>query len=256
MIKKLTVIVAVFFGIHLFYAWGSTGHRVIGEVAEKNIKKRTARKIAKILNHESLASTSTFGDDIKSDDRYKKFYEWHYEDFEYGKKHENSDYHDGNLLKGMDYCINLLKDKSSSAEDKVFYLKFLIHLVGDLHQPLHVGDKKDKGGNDIKVKWFGAPSNLHKVWDEDMISQFGMSYTELAQNLPYLNQNEKESICSGTLSDWMYESQKIAFTDIYLSVKQDEALSYRYQYVHFGTVKKQLQKAGLRLATILDQIFS
>lgn len=255
-IKKIFLAALLFASTQNILAWGNTGHRVVGEVAAKNIKKKTARKIAKLLQHETLASASTFGDDIKSDKRFDAFNDWHYEDFEFGKKHEESNYHDGQLVKGIDFCIQKIKDKNASKEDKVFYLKFLLHLVGDLHQPLHVGDKNDKGGNDIKLQWFGKPTNLHRVWDEDMINQYGMSYTELSNNLPYKTKQEKKIIISGTVMDWMYESQKIAFTQIYPSVKPDEKLFYKYNYDYFEITKNQLEKAGLRLAKILDEIFS
>lgn len=255
-IKRICLGLLVILNVQMYYAWASTGHRVIGEVASEHIKHRTKRKIIKLLNNESIASISTFGDDIKSDDRYKKFYTWHFVDFDYGKKYEESEHHkEGDLVQAIEYCENIIKDKNASQSDKVFYLKLLVHFVGDLHQPLHVGREADEGGNAIKLKWFNAPSNLHRVWDEQMISQYGMSYTELANDLPYKTKDEIESIQSGTLLDWVYESQKLAETAVYPSAKSDENLYYKYQYDYFPIVKEQLEKGGLRLAKILDGLF-
>lgn len=253
--KKILTAAIVFLAVQFAFAWGSKGHRVVGEVASENIKNRTARKLSAILNHQGVASVANFGDDIKSDDRYRKFYTWHFVNFNFGEKYNVATAaKEGDLISGIETCINLIKDKNTSNDDKTFYLKLLVHFVGDLHQPLHVGRGSDKGGNDIKVKWFGENSNLHRVWDEDMINHFGMSYTELANDLPYKTKEEIEAIKKGSLLDWVYESQQIAQTIVYPSVKPDENLSYRYQYNNFGTVKQQLQKAGFRLAKILDDL--
>lgn len=253
--KKIGSIFLVLFSCQMIFAWSETGHRVIGQVATENVKAKTLRKINKLANYETLASMSTWGDDIKSDDRYKKFYSWHFVNFKEGEKYNEATKNpEGDLLQAINFCITTLKDKDTSKEDQVFYLKMLVHFVGDLHQPLHVGHEEDKGGNDIKVSWFGRNSNLHRVWDGDMIDEYNMSYTELAHNLPYVYKSQIPELQKGTVLDWIYESQNLA-TTIYSSVKIDEKLSYRYSYLYFPLVKKQLQKGGLRLAKILDDIY-
>lgn len=255
-LKKTGVLFILFFSCQMFFAWSQTGHRVVGQVATENIKNRTLRTINKITNNESLAKMSTFGDEIKSDDRYKKFYSWHFVNFKEGEKYNVSNKNpEGDLIQGINFCIATLKDKNTNREDQIFYLKMLVHFVGDLHQPLHVGHEEDKGGNDIKVSWFGKSSNLHRVWDGDMIDDYNMSYTELAHNLPYVYKNQIEELQKGSVLDWIYESQSLAAA-IYSSAKMDEKLSYRYSYVYFPLVQKQLQKGGLRLAKILDDIYS
>lgn len=254
-LKKISSIFIILFSTPMLFAWSQTGHRVVGEVATENVKQRTLRKLNKITNYESLANMSTFGDEIKSDDRYKKFYSWHFVNFKDGEKYNEAKKNpEGDLYQAINFCISTLKDKNTSLEDQRFYLKMLIHFVGDLHQPLHVGHESDKGGNDIKVSWFGKSSNLHRVWDGDMIDEFGMSYTELTHNLPFVHQNQKEELQKGSVLDWVYESQVLAAT-VYSSATMDEKLSYKYSYVYFPLVKTQLQKGGLRLAKILDEIY-
>lgn len=254
--KKIGSIFILLFSCQMLFAWSETGHRVIGQVASENVKNRTLRKINKLTNYESFASMSTFGDDIKSDDRYKKFYSWHFVNFKEGEKYNEATKNpEGDIYQGINTCIEILKNKNSSKEDQIFYLKMLIHFVGDLHQPLHVGHEEDKGGNDIKVSWFGKSSNMHRVWDGDMIDGYNMSYTELAHNLPHVDKNQIEALKKGTILDWTYESQKLSAT-VYSSAKLDEKLSYRYSYIYFPMVKTQLQKGGLRLAKILDEIYS
>ncbi len=236
--------------------WGSTGHRTIGEIAEKHLSKKAKKQIEDLLQGQGLAIVSTFGDDIKSDDQYDKFYTWHYVNFPFDTKYENSDKDkNGDIVMGIEHCTNILKDPNASKEDKVFYLKFLVHLIGDLHQPLHVGRKEDKGGNDIKILWHYKKSNLHRVWDSDMIEFYNMSYTELSGNTKNLSNAQIESIAKGSVLDWTYESQALA-KKIYKSAKQDEKLSYRYSYDHFDLVRSQLQKSGIRLAKILNEVFS
>jgi hypothetical protein len=235
--------------------WGPTGHRTLGKIAQKHLKRKVKRKIKKLLNGESLAFVSTYADEIKSDRNYSKFYTWHYVNFPFNSKYEDSKKNPkGDLVSGINTCIRILKDKSSSKKDKVFYLKMLVHLIGDLHQPLHVGRSEDKGGNTIQVQWFNKGTNLHRVWDVDMIEQWNMSYIELADNSALLTKNQINAYKKGSVIDWIYDSQKLAIK-VYVSAKSGDKLSYRYSYNHFSTVRKQLQKGGIRLAKVLNDIF-
>jgi hypothetical protein len=160
----------------------------------------------------------------------------------------------GDLVTGINTCIEILEDKSSSEEDKAFHLKLLIHFVGDLHQPMHIGQKEDKGGNTVQVEWFGRGTNLHSVWDSKMIDDWEMSYVELANNAADLSKEEIEAIEKGTIFDWVQEVHQIT-KEVYNSVEKGENLRYQYSYDHFGTVRTQLQKGGIRLAKVLNDIY-
>ena len=250
----------VFFTCQLAFGaipyWSKTGHRVIGEVAQHHLNNKTKRALKKLLNGQSLASVSNFADEIKADSVYRKFSAWHYVNFPKDKKYTDvKPSPNGDLVMAIEHCINRVRDKGSSREDKIFYLKLLVHFVGDLHQPMHVGRLEDKGGNDIQVQWFDRGSNLHKIWDANMINDYGMSYSELAENLPKLTKNQQNAIQQGTIYDWVEESQDVANT-IYESVEVGEKLYYRYGYIWWDAVEHQLQKGGLRLAMVLNDIFS
>lgn len=235
--------------------WGPTGHRVVGEIASKNISNKTRRRIAKLLDNQSLAFVSTFADEIRSDERYRKLSPWHYVSLDFGEMYNESERNpDGDIIFAIRECIRIIKDKQSTKEDRAFYLRLLIHFIGDLHQPLHVGRAEDRGGNDISVTWFGRRSNLHRVWDSNMIDSYMMSYTELSDNLPSISKEQKNQIQQGTLLDWVYESQELA-EKVYASTERNSREGYEYQYNNFSTVMTQLQKGGLRLAKLLDQIF-
>jgi len=257
-IRTTTVLVVFLISFTAFsanYDWGKTGHRATGEIAETHLTKKAKRAVSSILNGESLALVSTYADEIKSDKKYKGFSPWHYVNFSFDKKYgEEAPSEYGDLIQGIEKCISVLKDEKSSDLDKTFHLKMLVHFLGDLHQPLHTGRGEDKGGNDIQVQWFRDGSNLHRVWDSDMIDYYGMSYSELSINRAELSRSEIENIETGTIVDWVHESQQLA-KKVYDSANVGEKLGYKYMYDYFPIVRSQLQKGGVRLAKILNEIF-
>ena len=257
-IRTILVSLLVFnmsFNDALAYDWGKTGHRATAQIAEGYLTKKAKKQIDKLLQGQGLALVSTFADDIKSDRDYKSYSPWHYVNFEFDKKYgEETPSEFGDLVSGINKCVTVLKNESSSEDEKRFYLKMLVHFIGDLHQPLHVGRGEDKGGNDIQVRWFNDGSNLHRVWDSNMIEDFKMSYSELAVNAEELSKAEVETIRNGELLDWIYESQVLA-KKVYASAEVGEKLGYRYMYDYFPVVREQLQKGGIRLAKVLNEIF-
>ena len=236
--------------------WGATGHRTIGKIADNYLKGKTKRKIAELLNGESLALVSTFGDDIKSDKRYNDFYTWHYVNMPFGVKYEDSEKNTkGDLVTGIEKCKSVILDESTSKQDKVFYLKLLVHFMGDLHQPMHVGRKEDKGGNTVQVKWFGSGTNLHSVWDSKMIEHYNMTYTELAENANKISKEQVAFLQQGTVVDWVNDTQTYAIK-VYASAEVGEKLGYNYMYTNFEMARSQLQKGGIRLAKVLNDLFA
>jgi len=235
--------------------WGSTGHRTVGKIAENYLNGKTKRKISEFLDGQSLALVSTFGDDIKSDKRYNKFYTWHYVNMPFGTKYEDAKKNPkGDLVTGIETCKKVILDKNSTKEDKIFYLKMLVHLIGDLHQPMHVGKAEDKGGNTFQVQWFGNGANLHSVWDSKMINHYNMTFTELSDNSAKISKEQVQFLQKGTTVDWANETQTFAIK-AYESTKSGENLKYKYMYNNFGVVRSQLQKGGIRLAKVLNDLF-
>lgn len=249
--------------------WGQTGHRVVGEIAYRNLTNKARRNIEKLLKGEGLAIISTFADDMKSDSKYDKYRTWHYINFKDGETYENAEKNPkGDLITGIKKCKEVISDPNASDEDKVFYVKLLVHLIGDLHQPMHIGRAEDRGGNSIKVRWFfdNYAANLHSVWDSKMIDQFGMSYSELSENLNNYSKKQIAAIQEGTVLDWVNETRVITMqtynsietkepTPRGTKLKDLEQLSYPYMYNNFDTVKRQLRKGGLRLAKVLNELF-
>ncbi|MBT8281323.1 MAG: S1/P1 nuclease [Muriicola sp.] len=255
--KKLFLLIFVF--SQMSYAnppvWGKTGHRVVGEVAEMHLSRKARKGIDKILNGRSLAAVSNYADDIKSDTLYRKYYPWHYVNYDAEKSYgDEAVSEEGDIVMAIETCIEKVKNKLNSKADREFYLKMLIHFVGDLHQPLHAGWAENRGGNDIKIEWFGRESNLHRLWDSDLIDNYGMSYTELAENLPEISKGQRKMMQAGNVYDWVEESHQLA-NSIYASVESGERLGYRYNYLYWETVEQQLLKGGLRLSAVLNEIF-
>lgn len=235
--------------------WSRTGHRTIGEVAQAHLSGKAKRALLKLLEGQGLASVSNFGDEIKADRNFSKFDPWHYVNYPEDKKYREAEPSaEGDIITGIEKCMAVVKDRNSSREDKVFYLKMLVHLIGDLHQPMHAGRLEDKGGNDIQLQWFGRGTNLHRLWDSNMIDDYGMGYTELAHSLPKLSREEVLAVQKGDIYDWVEESHDLANV-LYGSVKKGEKLGYAYSYKYWGLVEQQLQRGGLRLAKVLNGLF-
>ncbi|KAB5485236.1 S1/P1 nuclease [Flagellimonas hadalis] len=235
--------------------WGKTGHRVTGEIAQSHLTGKTKRALTDLLDGHSLAFVSTFADDIKADRAYNKFSPWHYVNYPLGINYIDSEKsEEGDIITAIEECRAIIKNKANSREDRVFYLKMLIHFIGDLHQPMHASRAEDKGGNDIQVQWFGQGTNLHSIWDKNLIESYGMTFTELADELGNVSKKERKKIQEGTIYDWVDESHDIC-AELYDSVKVGDKLGYQYSYKYNDLLFQQLQKGGLRLAKVLNDLF-
>ncbi|PQJ32435.1 S1/P1 Nuclease [Nonlabens arenilitoris] len=234
--------------------WGKTGHRTTGAIADQYLNKKARKAIAQLLDGESLALVSTYADDIKSDTLYRAYGPQHYVNIPFDKTYDTHPQSEkGDIIQAIDHCIATLKSDMASKEEKAFQLRLLVHFIGDLHQPLHTGISEDKGGNDFQVRWYRDGSNLHRVWDSQMIESYGMSYSELAINMPQLTRKELKAMASGTHRDWL-EDSRIVVRDIYANTTVGEKLGYRYMYDYFAVLKGQLQKGGVRLAALLNEV--
>ena len=256
--RYLTLLLIMFsISTNAAVVWGKKGHRVTGYIAEQHLTGKAKKAIRDLLDGHSLAYASTYADEIKSDRSFAKYSPWHYVNYPltmtYAESKKNES---GDIVVAINDCIKVLKDDSASKKDKIFYLKLLIHFMGDLHQPLHAGRAEDRGGNDIQVQWFGEGSNLHRVWDSDMLESYGMSYYELGDELDRItNKKERKAMQEGTVVDWLTESHDYA-KEIYSSVSAGEKLSYAYSYNYNSILFSRLQKGGFRLAKVLNEVFS
>jgi hypothetical protein len=252
--KIISFLLLIPFLIGQAWAWGQTGHRVVGLVAEQHLTHKARKKVARVLQHNSLAEVSTWMDEIKSDAAFNHTHDWHWVTIPDGMKYEMVPKNPkGDLVMKLDEFVQALKSHKLSAAQEQEYVKYLVHLVGDLHQPLHVGGKDDAGGNGVRLQWFGQSSNLHRVWDSDMIDGKDLSFTELARFVGEASPAQKQEWQKGTIHDWAYGMMPYR-TQVY-NFPADGKLSYRYSYENFDTVELLLLQGGIRLAGILNQIY-
>lgn len=253
-------------GIFLFYiplqskAWGTQGHRICGQIAYSYLTLNAKKAVDGILGNESLALAGNWADFIKSDSTYNYLSTWHYIDF--GKVYTYSemvDYlnHDikTDAYTKIVFLEKELRNKTISKQNKLLYLHLLVHIIEDIHQPMHTAHADDKGGNDLKVMWFNTPTNMHSVWDSNLIDFQQLSYTEYTAAINHTTMGQRTEWQKDPLSKWIYESNQIA-EKIYAETRSGDVLNYKYNFKHIDTLNRQLLKAGVRLAGVLNQLFS
>lgn len=234
------------------WAWGATGHRATGLVAEKYLTKKARKELQRVLNGQSIAMAGTWMDDIRSDSTYDYANDWHWVTILNGQTYEQSEKNPhGDVIQTLERLIKELKTKKLSPKDEQEHVKMLIHLIGDIHQPLHVGIN-DQGGNQVKVSWFREDSNLHRVWDSDMIDGTKLSYTELAESLEKPDAVRVAALQKSTVRDWAKES--ISYRKQVYAYGNGK-LGYKYAYLNMPIVRERLLMGGVRLAGILNEIY-
>lgn len=240
-------------------AWGMLGHRIVGQIAESHLSKKAKKGIKGVLGYESLAMASNWGDFIKSDPSYNYLYNWHFVNLPAGlDKQGVFDFLDkdtaANVYNKIPQMVSVLKNGQSTPDQKKLAMRLLIHLVGDLNQPMHTARKEDLGGNRIFVTWFGEKSNLHRVWDESLIEYQELSYTEYASAINYPNDEQLRVWRDSSLKDFVYGSY-LACNKIYENTKPEDKLSYKYNFDFVNLLNEQLLKGGVCLANILNDIY-
>ncbi len=241
-------------------AWGVLGHRIVGEVANQYINAKTRKAIQQLLGTESIAMSANWADFIKSDTSYNYLSNWHYVNLPANMSktdvHTFLDQQTGpNIYNKINEMVTVLKNSKSTLAQKKLALRMLIHLVGDLHQPMHTARKEDLGGNKITLTWFGEKSNLHRVWDESLIDFQQLSYTEYTKAINHPTAAQFTTWQKSSLKDCVFESYEICNKIYATGIKTDDKLSYRYNFDWIETVDQQLLKGGIRLAKILNDIY-
>ncbi|MFM8832136.1 MAG: S1/P1 nuclease [Cytophagales bacterium] len=235
------------------FGWGVTGHRATGLIAERYLNSKTKKKIKKLLGQQSLAMVSTWMDEIRSDSTYNYTTDWHWVTIENGKTYEESFKNpNGDVIKTLERLIKELKYEKLDHEKQAEYVKMIVHLVGDIHQPLHVGCCDDRGGNSVRVKWARTDTNLHSVWDSNMIDETKLSYTELANALGQADKATVAAWQKASVRDWAIES--MSYRKQVYSIG-DGNLGYKYSFKNLAIVEHRLLQAGIRLAGVLNQVF-
>lgn len=249
-------------------AWGPIGHRITAKIAQDNVSGRTRAEIERILAHEELPEAATWPDEERSnpDPFWKEAGPWHYITLPPGAGVDALQHPaEGDAETALARFTAVLRDPAASRQDKATALRFVVHIVGDLHMPLHTGKDGDRGGNWVNVLWFDEPNNLHWVWDEGMILRQQLSYTEYADRLEARTTPDQVlEWWDATPRTWMAES--VALRDRIYPATGPElgmgtrevpvVLSYQYNYDWTPAMELRLQQAGVRIAAYLDGVFA
>lgn len=241
------------------FAWSQTGHRVTGAIADAHLGPKARATVKEVMGSESLAEASNWPDYMRSSpDPFwqKESSPWHYVTIPVGKTHADvGSPPEGDAITALKRFSATLKDQKAPLAERQKALRFIVHIIGDLSQPLHVGrggEAADRGGNDIKVNWFGRPTNLHSVWDFDLVENERLSFTEWT---PWLlaaaKPDQMRDWSSPDPTQWMADS--VALREQIYPANPD--LGYTYVFENRERVRQQLTKGGLRLAAYLNRLF-
>ena len=238
------------------FGWCQTGHRVTGAIAEQHLSGLARARVRMILGDESLAEASTWADEMRSDPAefwQKTANPWHYVTVPGGRTYrEVGSPSEGDAASALQRFAATLRDPNASQQDKQLALRFTIHIIGDLHQPLHAGNGTDKGGNDVKVTFFGDDTNLHAVWDSGIVDRQNLSFSEYADRLNRrIDPQEVVTWWQADPSAWIGESTRLR-DGLYPAGR---SLSWDYAYRHLPTVELRLQQAGIGMAAYLNSLF-
>jgi len=243
------------------FAWGVEGHHIAADIAEQYLEPEAARQVHELLDLENvttLADVSTWADDIRR--QRPQTGRWHYVNIPIHPQNGPSGYDavrdcpdDNCVVAKIDEFAVVLGDKSAQPRERLEALKFLVHFVADIHQPFHCADDHDRGGNDTHVSFLGRNTTLHALWDSGLLQAAAIpderEYAlKLAQSIKPANLDRWRR---GTASDWATESYERART-IYGDSQEARSLQVFYEAEYLPAVATQLQKAGVRLANLLN----
>ncbi|HEY3521764.1 MAG TPA: S1/P1 nuclease [Rhodanobacteraceae bacterium] len=240
------------------FAWGPLGHRVIAQLAQKQLAPAALAQVDLLLavaGAHRLADIATWPDDLRDLDPafYKRTAKLHYVNF-----HSRDCIYDPPRDCARDRCVvwaighyaAILGDRSRDDAERAQALSFVVHFVGDVHQPLHASYRDDKGGNDFQVRWHGRGTNLHRIWDSTLLNATGLGYQALANRL---SANARAVPQDGP-AQWAQESCRVVRDEgVYPTTRTIDA-----SYVARETpiAEERLREAGARLAVLLNREFS
>jgi hypothetical protein len=244
------------------WGWGRIGHRVAGKIADSRLTPSARAAVASLLEPgETLADVSTWADEVR---RAKpESGPWHYVNVPITEPKYDAKFvpKEGCVVTKIDDFRKILADPSKPKLERQEALKFLVHFVQDMHQPVHVGHRDDRGGNDLQVQFFGKGSNLHSVWDSGLIEHVNRPEKEWFEILSKsITPEQANAWSNGGPSDWANESleaAKLAYKDPVdgSALKKGAKLGQAYEDANLPTAERRVTQAGVRLAWILNMTF-
>ena len=241
------------------FGWGPEGHSLVARLAAARLTPAAAAKVAAILGPgTTLASISSWADQVRRSRTDSG--PWHYIDIPINQPHLDMA---RDCPKGACVVTKIedfekeLAAPETTPEKRKESLMFIVHFVGDMHQPLHCSDNKDKGGNDVKLEFLGKPSNLHTVWDSGLLGRMGTEDALFATLNTDLTPKREKKWAKGTVEDWADQIHKAGQKTTYGKLPKAYASSpfkvdAKYEQASDPLIRMELEKAGARLAMVLN----
>lgn len=240
------------------HAWGPLGHRLVARLAEPQLTPAAHAEVQRLLATEglhALADVANWADDVRANDPDlgRRSAKWHYVNLgELGCRYDA----DAACPKG-DCAVEairaqaaILADRGRSDAERLQALKFLVHFVGDIHQPMHAGNARDRGGNTVQVQLDGKGTNLHRVWDGELLKSAGLSEDAYVHRLAAGPTTRDANATAADAAHWAEHSCRIAFAPGVYPARAN--LDARYLATHTPTAESQVRLAGARLASLID----
>lgn len=241
------------------WAWGPQGHMVVAQVAENNLTPAAKKAVARLLDNDSLADVANWADQVKSQPEWTHTKSWHFLDLADGEDYSHVEHsQNGDVVMAITDMVKALKDQRTNPEEKSNALKFIVHFMGDIHQPLHIGRPDDRGGNDFKVVFEGRKTNLHSLWDSIMIMKSPMDHIQYAKFLETSNgflvaPYDLPELAFSTIIDECMGARKSVYD--FNNVPSPVVLDAKYYNKNLSLMNHQMLSGGKRLASLLNQIF-
>jgi len=257
--RTAVFLLAVFLLIPDARAWGPDGHRIVAELAQRHLSPAAEAQVERLLAPEHtrrLADVATWADDLQDDPAQQALWKTtrslHYINFG-GRDCDYEPPRDCRggrcVVEGLAHYVAVLGDHGQSQDARREALKFVVHFVGDVHQPLHAGYRPDKGGNTYQVQFQGKGGNLHRVWDSGMLRTRGLGWQDYVQRLDARGTVALPGVAGAPFAAWAQESCRLT-RDIY---PDGHTVDAPYVETHLPLAERRLRQAGQRLAELLNR---
>jgi hypothetical protein len=239
----------------ILISWGFKGHRAVATIAQKHLTSNTAYVVSAYLKGEGMADVATWADE----NRNRKTAPWHFLNLPLGLTHEQFvttvSESDNNVYSAILKTEASLKDNSLTPDQKNEALKYLIHLVGDAHQPMHISRREDKGGNTIQLRFDHKGTNLHSLWDSKLIDHEGLSEADIAKTYDAATPAQIKQWQADSPMEWIWESYQIS-SEVYANSKPGQEIDEAYYQKYILVTRKRIDQAAIRLAGELNKLFN
>jgi hypothetical protein len=241
-------------------SWGGVGHKTIGTIAENHLTPAAKAGIRNLIGDTAIADIASWADQARSTPAYKYTGPWHYLEFTLGMNYQDFKAHVNTLDSNNVYgailkCERDIKSPMTTTAQKAIALKFLVHFIGDCHQPMHLSKASDRGGNDLQIQFNGKGSNLHSLWDSGLINKEGKTFDQMAKDYDIATPSQIKQWQSDSPMKWVFESYQIAskiYDDMDRNGRKPDDVYYQ---ANITVVQQRIEMAGIRLAGTLNELF-